>query len=290
MGRRSRQPRGRPKPAISRVDADAACPRRLIAAGRPESGFRRRDCRATRPDIRATAPDPARSGPARRGCLPTARMSAPPRPSAARSNTAAHRRPCPPARSRSAISTRFSAASCRSRSSPRPFSALKPSRPASTPMSRLGGHQFRAARRRLHLHARLHVADEDARLSPLHLSQGPHQPSCRRTGAGLVPPEGLRFHIRQAVELGYAQRIGHGVDVMYEDDAPALLKEMAAKARNGGNQPQLERRHSRCEGRGAPASRSIGTLTSPSRCPRTMKALAASTSPANTFVPRSTTT
>ncbi len=46
---------------------------------------------------------------------------------------------------------------------------------------------------------------------------------------GLVPPEGLRFHIRQAVELGHAERIGHGVDVMYEDDAPGLLKEMAQK-------------------------------------------------------------
>jgi adenosine deaminase len=46
---------------------------------------------------------------------------------------------------------------------------------------------------------------------------------------GLVPPEGLRFHIRQAVEDGHAERIGHGVDVMYEDDAQALLKEMAQK-------------------------------------------------------------
>ena len=46
---------------------------------------------------------------------------------------------------------------------------------------------------------------------------------------GLVPPEGLRFHIREAVELGHAQRIGHGVDVLYEDDAAGLLKEMAAK-------------------------------------------------------------
>jgi adenosine deaminase len=46
---------------------------------------------------------------------------------------------------------------------------------------------------------------------------------------GLVPPEGLRFHIRQAVELGHAERIGHGVDLMYEDDAPGLLKEMAQK-------------------------------------------------------------
>jgi adenosine deaminase len=46
---------------------------------------------------------------------------------------------------------------------------------------------------------------------------------------GLVPPEGLRFHIREAVDLGHAERIGHGVDVMYETDAPALLKELAAK-------------------------------------------------------------
>jgi len=46
---------------------------------------------------------------------------------------------------------------------------------------------------------------------------------------GLVPPDGLRFHIRQAVNLGHAERIGHGVDIMYEDDAPALLKELAQK-------------------------------------------------------------
>jgi adenosine deaminase len=46
---------------------------------------------------------------------------------------------------------------------------------------------------------------------------------------GMVPPEGLRFHIRQAVELGHAERIGHGVDVMYETNAAGLLKEMAQK-------------------------------------------------------------
>jgi adenosine deaminase len=46
---------------------------------------------------------------------------------------------------------------------------------------------------------------------------------------GLVPPEGLRFHIRQAVEWGHAERIGHGVDVMYEDDAQGLLRELARK-------------------------------------------------------------
>jgi adenosine deaminase len=46
---------------------------------------------------------------------------------------------------------------------------------------------------------------------------------------GLVPPEGLRFHVRQAIELGHAERIGHGVDVMEEDDPEGLLKEMARK-------------------------------------------------------------
>ena len=44
---------------------------------------------------------------------------------------------------------------------------------------------------------------------------------------GLVPQEGLCCHIRQAVEAG-AKRIGHGVDVMYEERPQELLKEMAA--------------------------------------------------------------
>jgi adenosine deaminase len=44
---------------------------------------------------------------------------------------------------------------------------------------------------------------------------------------GLVPPDGLRFHIREAVDLGHAERIGHGVDVMYETDPYLLLREMA---------------------------------------------------------------
>jgi hypothetical protein len=47
--------------------------------------------------------------------------------------------------------------------------------------------------------------------------------------AGLVPPEGMRFHIRQSVELGHASRIGHGVDVMYEDRPEELLREMARR-------------------------------------------------------------
>lgn len=46
---------------------------------------------------------------------------------------------------------------------------------------------------------------------------------------GMVPPEGLRFHIHQAVELGDAERIGHGVDAMYEDRPRDLLTELAAR-------------------------------------------------------------
>ncbi len=46
---------------------------------------------------------------------------------------------------------------------------------------------------------------------------------------GMVPPDGLRFHIRMAVEVAHAERIGHGVDVMQEDRPYELLKEMAEK-------------------------------------------------------------
>jgi adenosine deaminase len=46
---------------------------------------------------------------------------------------------------------------------------------------------------------------------------------------GLVPPEGLCCHIRGAVEDAKADRIGHGVDVMYEDRPFELLKDMAAR-------------------------------------------------------------
>jgi adenosine deaminase len=46
---------------------------------------------------------------------------------------------------------------------------------------------------------------------------------------GLVPPNGLRFHIREAIDLGHAERIGHGVDIMYETEPNSLLKEMAAR-------------------------------------------------------------
>jgi len=46
---------------------------------------------------------------------------------------------------------------------------------------------------------------------------------------GLVPPEALTFHIRESVEVGHAERIGHGVDVMNERDPLQLLHEMAQR-------------------------------------------------------------
>jgi adenosine deaminase len=46
---------------------------------------------------------------------------------------------------------------------------------------------------------------------------------------GLVRPEDLRFHIRESVELGHAERIGHGVDVMNERDPLQLLQDMARR-------------------------------------------------------------
>lgn len=46
---------------------------------------------------------------------------------------------------------------------------------------------------------------------------------------GLVRPDDLSFHVRESVEKGHAERIGHGVDVMYERDARGLLAEMARR-------------------------------------------------------------
>jgi adenosine deaminase/adenosine deaminase CECR1 len=46
---------------------------------------------------------------------------------------------------------------------------------------------------------------------------------------GLVPPDQLRFHIRQAVEMAGANRIGHGVAIMYENEPFQLLEAMRRK-------------------------------------------------------------
>ena len=44
--------------------------------------------------------------------------------------------------------------------------------------------------------------------------------------SGLVPPEGLRFHIGEAVTVAGAERIGHGVDIMYEMNSYDTLRTM----------------------------------------------------------------
>lgn len=70
----------------------------------------------------------------------------------------------------------------------------------------------------------LHDKYKTTGLSPLHIT----------LHAGEVTPEFLpvgsnhnTFHIRQAVDLGHAERIGHGVDVLSETNAQDLLDDMA---------------------------------------------------------------
>ncbi|WSW78760.1 adenosine deaminase [Streptomyces sp. NBC_00996] len=46
---------------------------------------------------------------------------------------------------------------------------------------------------------------------------------------GLVKPEDLRFHIRDAVLTARTDRIGHGVDIRHEDDYQELLRLMARR-------------------------------------------------------------
>lgn len=45
----------------------------------------------------------------------------------------------------------------------------------------------------------------------------------------LVPADSLRFHIQDAVNVAHANRIGHGVDIANEDNADALLQQMASQ-------------------------------------------------------------
>lgn len=46
---------------------------------------------------------------------------------------------------------------------------------------------------------------------------------------GIAPPADLRFHIRDAVEVAGAERIGHGVDILSERDPVGLAREMARR-------------------------------------------------------------
>jgi adenosine deaminase len=106
---------------------------------------------------------------------------------------------------------------------------------------------------------------------------------------GLVPPDGLKFHIRDAIEQGHAERIGHGVDVMDEDQPYELLKEMAAKRimveiNLTSNDVILN-----VKGPDHPLPCTANT-ESPSRSQPTTKASPASTSPTNTSAPSTRTT
>jgi adenosine deaminase len=46
---------------------------------------------------------------------------------------------------------------------------------------------------------------------------------------GLVPPPDLTFHIREAIEIAGARRIGHGVALAFERDTEGLLADMRAR-------------------------------------------------------------
>jgi len=59
---------------------------------------------------------------------------------------------------------------------------------------------------------RVHVALHAGELTPAYAS-----------------PADLRFHIAMAVHVAGASRIGHGVDIAFEDGAAALVRELAAK-------------------------------------------------------------
>ena len=44
---------------------------------------------------------------------------------------------------------------------------------------------------------------------------------------GLVPPEGMTFHIRESIGRGHASRIGHGTAILHETNADSVMREMA---------------------------------------------------------------
>ncbi|MGV7208671.1 adenosine deaminase family protein [Oxalobacteraceae bacterium A2-2] len=46
---------------------------------------------------------------------------------------------------------------------------------------------------------------------------------------GMVPPEGLTFHIKEALDVAGAARIGHGMDIAHETGALDILKTMRDK-------------------------------------------------------------
>ncbi|WP_152287569.1 amidohydrolase family protein [Flavicella marina] len=47
---------------------------------------------------------------------------------------------------------------------------------------------------------------------------------------GMVRPKNLDFHIHQAIDIAHAERIGHGIDVVYENNSIALLEKIKKNA------------------------------------------------------------
>ena len=72
---------------------------------------------------------------------------------------------------------------------------------------------------------------------------------------GLVPPEGLRFHVRDSVEMAGAERIGHGVDAINETSSVELLERDGEEERDGGDLPHQQRRDPRRAGTQSPPAR-----------------------------------
>ena len=72
-----------------------------------------------------------------------------------------------------------------------------------------------------HMRAVAHLTERGT-LVPVTLHAGELTPT-------LVPPEDANFHIRAAVEVAGARRIGHGTSLAWEQDAPGLLREMARR-------------------------------------------------------------
>lgn len=63
-----------------------------------------------------------------------------------------------------------------------------------------------------HVYPKVHIALHAGELDPL-----------------TVKSADLRFHIRKAIEIGSAERIGHGTDIAFENDAESLFHLMAKK-------------------------------------------------------------
>ncbi|MGQ3890495.1 adenosine deaminase family protein [Legionella sp. CNM-4043-24] len=76
---------------------------------------------------------------------------------------------------------------------------------------------LRDYRQQMQIFEFMHQAYPDVRIS-LHAGE---------LSSGDVLPEDLRFHIHDAIKTGHAERIGHGLDIGFEDNAENILADMA---------------------------------------------------------------